>query len=203
MIITVIFVLTQIFQFLKIINKRINYDKNYFKVSILKVQSISGQLNQTKTFIIPLVVSVAHLTPYAISIPTVYHLQYDPKHFNEIIIKIHDPKATYLLFASGRLVCTGTRDISANKQAIEKIRLLLKSCGVNCILHQPTEYIIRNIVGSGSTASKKHRKLVQYETELFPGAIVKFPDSIHDTYCFTVLCMPYNNIQFFLHIFKN
>jgi len=26
---------------------------------------------------------------------------------------------------------------------------------------------------------------------------------MHDTYCLTVLCMSYNNIQFFLHIFEN
>jgi len=71
---------------------------------------------------------------------------YDPKHFNAIIIKIKQPKVTGLLFSSGRLVCTGAKTICANKQAVEKIRLLLQSAGINNILSRPTEFLIQNIV---------------------------------------------------------
>ena len=38
---------------------------------------------------------------------------YNPTKFNEAIIKLHEPKATILLFSSGRFVCTGTKNIYA------------------------------------------------------------------------------------------
>ena len=117
---------------------------------------------------------IINLQETAKNIPNSY---YTPNKFNAVVIKYTDPKATTMLFNSGRLVCTGAKHMADNKLACEKTAFLLGT-------HYMSEYTIQNIVGSGCMGkcidliglAKTHREIVQYEVELFPGANVHFPD---------------------------
>ena len=111
---------------------------------------------------------------------------YNPTKFNAAIIKIYEPKATILLFSSGRFVCTGTKNICDNKTACENICRLL---GSTCF----SEYKIHNVVGSGCVGhcidliglANTHKHIVQYESEIFPGAKIKYPNSKATALIFT------------------
>ena len=91
---------------------------------------------------------------------------YNPRKFNAAIIKMQNPKATGLLFSTGSLVCTGTKNLTDNSTACENIRQLLENAGIkNTKLRKMT---VHNIVGSGSVdkhidlikLTQKHSRLV-------------------------------------------
>ncbi|KAF5941271.1 hypothetical protein HYC85_022438 [Camellia sinensis] len=70
--------------------------------------------------------------------------EYNPKRFAAVIMRIRDPKTTALIFASGKMVCTGAKSEQLSKLAARK------------------DFKIQNIVGS-----------CDYEPELFPGLIYR------------------------------
>jgi transcription initiation factor TFIID TATA-box-binding protein len=41
--------------------------------------------------------------------------EYNPRRFAAVIIRIRDPKTTALIFASGKMVCTGAKNETASK----------------------------------------------------------------------------------------
>eukprot|EP00850_Spirogloea_muscicola_P016329 SM000131S26759 [mRNA] locus=s131:407108:408669:- [translate_table: standard] len=48
--------------------------------------------------------------------------EYNPKRFAAVIIRIRDPKTTALIFASGKMVCTGAKSEHASRLAARKVR---------------------------------------------------------------------------------
>lgn len=109
------------------------------------------------------------------------YVKYDPKHLNAAIIRIQNPKATGLLFSSGKVVCVGTKTAKDNREAVEKFSELLKTFNYSS---KVTHYTIHNYVGSFNIGSPinvtqlaKTHKFVQYEPELFPGAVIRFSKS--------------------------
>ena len=58
------------------------------------------------------------------------NVTYNPRKFNAAIVRMKNPKATGLLFSSGRMVCTGTKRFIDNEIACENIRKLLEKTGV-------------------------------------------------------------------------
>jgi transcription initiation factor TFIID TATA-box-binding protein len=111
---------------------------------------------------------------------------YEPRHFNAAIIKLKTPKTTGLLFSSGRLVCTGSKNMDDNKMACENICHFIANTQVN-------DLVVQNIVGSGDAGKKiniialanMYKTLVHYEPELFCGAHIRFPDSRAAALAFT------------------
>ena len=55
---------------------------------------------------------------------------YEPEHFPGVIIRRRDPKATILLFASGKLVCVGARSVDGASDAVNQLRSDLASEGL-------------------------------------------------------------------------
>ncbi|HLC51418.1 MAG TPA: TATA-box-binding protein [archaeon] len=53
--------------------------------------------------------------------------EYEPEQFPGLVYRMEDPKVTFLLFGSGKLICTGGRGISDVKRAVEKVDKKLKS----------------------------------------------------------------------------
>ena len=45
-------------------------------------------------------------------------IEYEPEQFPGLVYRIHEPKAVMLLFQSGKIVCTGTKNIEQVKAAI-------------------------------------------------------------------------------------
>jgi len=54
-------------------------------------------------------------------------VMYEPEQFPGMIIRMRDPKVVFLLFASGRIVCTGAKGEEDVVRAINKLNELLKS----------------------------------------------------------------------------
>jgi len=54
------------------------------------------------------------------------HTMYEPEQFPGLIYRMGDPKVVILLFASGKLVCTGAKKEADVHIAIEKIHVLLE-----------------------------------------------------------------------------
>jgi transcription initiation factor TFIID TATA-box-binding protein len=105
---------------------------------------------------------------------------HNPRKFSAVTMKMKFPKATALVFASGKIVCIGTKSFADNSEAILNVSHILKSIGY-CT--KVTDAKIRNVVGSVNlncqinlvNLHNSHRKLCMYEQELFPGLKFKLP----------------------------
>jgi len=54
------------------------------------------------------------------------HTMYEPEQFPGLIYRMENPKVVILLFASGKLVCTGAKNEKDVYEAIEKLHVLLE-----------------------------------------------------------------------------
>jgi len=52
--------------------------------------------------------------------------EYEPEQFPGLVYRMNDPKVAFLLFGSGKIVCTGGRSIADVKRAVEKLDKKLK-----------------------------------------------------------------------------
>ena len=57
---------------------------------------------------------------------TFEEVEFNPEVFPGVTVRLKDPKAELLIFASGRGVCVGTRSVAAAKRAVEKFRALAR-----------------------------------------------------------------------------
>lgn len=53
--------------------------------------------------------------------------EYEPSQFPGVIYRMKDPKATFLLFGSGKIICTGTRKIEEVDRTVNSLFKKLKS----------------------------------------------------------------------------
>jgi transcription initiation factor TFIID TATA-box-binding protein len=64
---------------------------------------------------------------------TLENTEYEPEQFPGLVFRMDDPRVTFLLFGSGKIICTGGRSIADVHRAVEKIdkklRLLAKKEG--------------------------------------------------------------------------
>ena len=104
--------------------------------------------------------------------------EYNPKRFAAVIMRIREPKTTSLIFASGKMVCTGARSEEDSKKASRHFAKIIQSLGFNVKF---AEFKIQNIVGSCDVKfpirleglASLHSKFCSYEPEMFPGLIYK------------------------------
>jgi len=105
-------------------------------------------------------------------------LQYNPKRFAAVIMRIREPKTTALIFASGKMVVTGAKSEDDSKLASRKYARIIQKLGFNAKF---TDFKIQNIVGSCDIKfpirleglASKHHNFSSYEPELFPGLIYR------------------------------
>jgi transcription initiation factor TFIID TATA-box-binding protein len=57
---------------------------------------------------------------------TLDHAMYEPEQFPGLIYRMQEPKVVILLFASGKLVCTGAKKEQDVYDAVEKLHTLLE-----------------------------------------------------------------------------
>jgi transcription initiation factor TFIID TATA-box-binding protein len=55
--------------------------------------------------------------------------EYEPEQFPGLVFRMDDPRVTFLLFGSGKIICTGGRTIEDVKRAIVKLDKKLRSLG--------------------------------------------------------------------------
>jgi len=50
------------------------------------------------------------------------NVEYEPEQFPGMVYRVYDPKVVLLLFGSGKIICTGARNIADVKKAVDKLR---------------------------------------------------------------------------------
>lgn len=104
--------------------------------------------------------------------------EYNPKRFAAVIMRIREPKTTALIFASGKMVCTGAKSESDSRLAARKYARIVQKLGFQATFK---EFKIQNIVGSCDVKfpirlegiNYQHGLFCSYEPELFPGLIYR------------------------------
>ena len=105
--------------------------------------------------------------------------EFNPRRFAAVIMRLREPRATALVFASGKLVITGTKSAHNSSLATKKIAYILERVGF-----QPADFInfkVQNIVGTVDVGfpirlegvAFAHPTFSSYEPELFPGLIYR------------------------------
>ena len=107
--------------------------------------------------------------------------EYEPAQFPGIIFKLKKPKAAFLIFHSGKVVCTGTRAPEEAQLALDIATSKLKEAGVD-VLKNPIIEIV-NIVASADLKSANINlnqvaialglENIEYEPEQFPGLVYR------------------------------
>jgi transcription initiation factor TFIID TATA-box-binding protein len=104
--------------------------------------------------------------------------EYNPKRFAAVIMRIREPKTTALIFASGKMVCTGARSEEDSRKAARQYAKIIQKLGFPVKF---TEFKIQNIVGSCDVRfpirleglANSHSLYCNYEPEMFPGLIYR------------------------------
>merc|ERR1712100_300577 len=71
--------------------------------------------------------------------------EYNPRRFAAVIMRIREPRTTALIFASGKMVCTGAKSEELSKLAARKYARVIQKLGFPVKF---TDFKIQNIVGS-------------------------------------------------------
>ena len=107
-------------------------------------------------------------------------VEYNPERFPGLVMRITDPKATFLIFSTGKMVITGLRRADEASAGVKKIIKSIKSAGIN--VSNP-EITIQNIVASGDLHTFIDLNMAaivmenaMYEPEVFPGLIYRMKD---------------------------
>ena len=113
------------------------------------------------------------------------NLEYNPKKFPGLTIKIEEPKTTALIFENGKMVLLGSKNEQEYKNACNKVLKILKDLKYNASLK---DFKIQNIIASCNIQfeihlsklfvdlSKLPKQNASYRPEIFPGLIYKFPN---------------------------
>ena len=105
--------------------------------------------------------------------------EFNPRRFGAVIMRLREPRATALLFASGKMCVTGVRSTHNATLACKKFASIIERVGF-----QPKEFMdfkVQNIVGTADCGFPirleglvyAHSAFASYEPELFPGLIYR------------------------------
>lgn len=108
-----------------------------------------------------------------------YNLEYNPKVFNPIVMRLHKPKSTALIFGTGKMVCTGTKDEKNARISARRFARIIQKSGYPNVKFR--DYRITNISATCELTFIPHIhnistdriKFVDYNTDLFPGLIYR------------------------------
>lgn len=62
--------------------------------------------------------------------------EYEPEQFPGVIYRIKDPRATFLIFSTGKLICTGTKSLEDAQKAFAKLKTKLEAVGIKVVFAQ-------------------------------------------------------------------
>mgnify|MGYP001626199881 CR=1 FL=1 len=110
------------------------------------------------------------------------HTQYNPEQFPGLVFRLPDLHVTFLVFSSGKLVCTGGRSKADIHNAMHRLLRELRKANVS--VKTPWKIEIQNIVASGNLNRNLDLNKIaygveetEYNPEQFPGLVYKIPNS--------------------------
>jgi len=107
--------------------------------------------------------------------------EYDKKKFLGLVYRVKAPKAAFLIFTSGKVVCTGAKNVEDVRTVITNMAKTLKSIGFEKIDLEP-EIHVQNVVASADLKTDLNLNAValglgleniEYEPEQFPGLVYR------------------------------
>ncbi len=109
--------------------------------------------------------------------------EYEPDQFPGLIYRLKEPKTAVLIFRSGKVNCTGAKDLESVYKTIRTIVEKLKKAGID--VYDEPEIVVQNIVavydlGVELNLIKIAMSLglenVEYEPEQFPGLVYRIEE---------------------------
>ncbi|MCF2139833.1 MAG: TATA-box-binding protein [Candidatus Lokiarchaeota archaeon] len=107
-------------------------------------------------------------------------VEYNPERFPGLVMRIVDPKATILVFSTGKMVVTGMRKAEEAEAVVDDVIKRIQKCKIDISDPQIT---IQNIVASGDlncmidlNMAAVVMEFSMYEPEVFPGLIYRMQD---------------------------
>lgn len=105
--------------------------------------------------------------------------EFNPRRFGAVIMRLREPRATALIFASGKMCITGVKSAHNATLATKKFAYIVERVGF-----KPKDYLdfkVQNIVGTTDVGFPirleglvyAHSTFASYEPELFPGLIYR------------------------------
>lgn len=106
--------------------------------------------------------------------------EYHPERFPGVIFRQDNPRATFLIFSTGKMVVTGLEIIEDAEKAVSKLLKKIKKIGIKS---SNPEIVIQNLVANGDLHTLINlnkavllMEFVMYEPEVFPGLIYNMKD---------------------------
>jgi transcription initiation factor TFIID TATA-box-binding protein len=107
--------------------------------------------------------------------------RYTPGIFPGIVYRSENPPVSFLIFASGKMICLGAKRMEDARQAIKKLTRKLKKARIEVKSAPKVE--VRNIVASVDFGRKfdiehiaRRFENTEYEPEVFPGLVFRLDD---------------------------
>ncbi|CAF4115546.1 unnamed protein product [Rotaria sp. Silwood2] len=108
----------------------------------------------------------------------VRNAEYNPKRFAAVIMRIRRPRTTALIFASGKMVCTGAKSEEDSLEAARRYARVIQKLAFPVKFR---DFKIQNMVGSVDVKFPirfekiiiEHHQYCSYEPEIFPGLIYR------------------------------
>jgi transcription initiation factor TFIID TATA-box-binding protein len=110
-------------------------------------------------------------------------VRYDPSIFPGAAYKMDSLGVTFLIFNSGKLVCTGAKSVETIKTATMELKRKLEKMGIK--FEGKPEITIKNVVAAGDIGLGQVEldevaltlPNVEYEPEIFPGVVYRIRNS--------------------------
>ena len=108
----------------------------------------------------------------------VANIEYEPSQFPAAIVTIKEPKASFLVFSTGKIICTGAKTLKQIKDSFYKVKLIITKTGTK-IKDMPEIKITNMVVTTDLRKRFDLDKLamnlenVEFEPEQFPALIYK------------------------------
>ena len=108
--------------------------------------------------------------------------EYNPKRFSAVIMRLREPKTTALVFASGKMVCTGAKSEHDVRLAARKFARIIQKLDHENVKFK--DFKLQNLVASCDVRfpirleglAFTQQEYLTYEPELFPGLIYRMID---------------------------
>jgi len=107
--------------------------------------------------------------------------EYNKEKFPGLVYRVKAPRAAFLIFTSGKVVCTGAKNVEDVRTVITNMAKTLKSIGFEKIDLEP-EIHVQNIVASADLKTDLNLNAIalglgleniEYEPEQFPGLVYR------------------------------
>ena len=109
--------------------------------------------------------------------------EYNKKKFPGLVYRVKDPKAAFLVFTSGKIVCTGAKSVEDVHTTIHNVARVFREHDIPT--YDDPDIMVQNIVASADLGAEVNLNAIaigmgfeniEYEPEQFPGLVYRLDD---------------------------